>query len=257
MIRQIRSSHRDSFRKYLFFFSRSHLFIIFQEDPFVPRTDMNFPGGSICSSNRYEFSRRAYRKDMFFQGGSICSSNRPYYLIEQILISQKPLFSPRTHTNFPGASIFSSNRYSFSRKPYLVLEHLRFSRRLYLVLEHIQFSRSPLCLEHIGIFQEGTPSRTDISLIGLGGCFRQIRSAKLADHTPTNFLLQSFCNKISDCLCLRRGGTGMYNAPPPESTRSLAWSSLKIMVEADQEKPRLNVLEEKVFWHTIFQTSTP
>ena len=109
---------------------------------------MNFPGGSICSSNRYEFSRRAYRKDMFFQGGSICSSNRPYYLIEQILISQKPLFSPRTHTKFPGASIFSSNRYSFSRKPYLVLEHLRFSRRLYLVLEHIQFPRSPLCLEH-------------------------------------------------------------------------------------------------------------
>ena len=32
--------------------------------------------------------------------------------------------------------------------------------------------RRPLSLEHIGIFQECTPSRTDISLIGLSGCFR-------------------------------------------------------------------------------------
>ena len=70
----------------------------------------------------------------------------------------------------------SSNRYSFSRKPYLVLEHIRFSRRPYLVLKHIQFSRRPLCLEHIGIFQEGTLSRTDISLIGLGGCFRRFHN---------------------------------------------------------------------------------
>ena len=60
----LRSSHRDSFRKYLFFFSRSNLFIIFQEGLFVPRTDMNFPGGSICSSNRHTFSRRVY---MFFE----------------------------------------------------------------------------------------------------------------------------------------------------------------------------------------------
>ena len=58
----------------------------------------------------------------------------------------------------------------------LSLEHLLFSSRLYLVLEHIQFSRRPLCLEHIGIFQKGTPSRTDISLIGLGGCFRILNS---------------------------------------------------------------------------------
>ena len=94
-------------------------------------------------------------------------SRRFNLFVEQTLLSHRtdtnfprnPYFSPRTHTNFPGAFIFSSNRYSFSRKPYLVLEHLRFSRR-------------PLCLEHIGIFQEGTPSRTDISLLGLGGCFR-------------------------------------------------------------------------------------
>ena len=107
------------FENICFFLSRSNLFIIFQEGPFVRRTDMNFPGESICSSNRHEFSRRAYRKDMFFQGGSICSSNRPYYLIEQILIFpetlnlvlehiqifQKPLFSHRTDTNFTGSPI--------------------------------------------------------------------------------------------------------------------------------------------------------
>ena len=106
-----RSSHRDCFRKYLFFFSRSNLFIIFQEGPFVPQTDMNFPGGSICSLNRHEFSRRAYRKDMFFQGGSICSSNRSYYLIEQILI-------------FPETLIWSSNTYEFSRGLYFLIEQI-------------------------------------------------------------------------------------------------------------------------------------
>ena len=113
---QNRSSHRDSFRKYLFFFSRSNLLKFFQECPFVPRTDMNFPGGSICSSNRHEFSRRVY---MFFERTRIFQkglskrhvfSRRFYLFVEQILlshrtdinISQKPLFSSRTHTNFPG-----------------------------------------------------------------------------------------------------------------------------------------------------------
>ena len=118
------------------------------------------------------FPRGLFEKTCFFK--------RFYLFVEQTLLSHRtdtnfprnPYFSPRTHTHFPGASIFSSNRYSFSRKPYLVLEHLRFSRSPYLVLKHIQFSRRSLCLEHIGIFQEGTPSRTDISLIGLGGCFR-------------------------------------------------------------------------------------
>ena len=85
----IRSSHRDSFWKYLFLFFRSNLFIIFREGPFVCRTDMNFPGGSIYvffeQIQIFQDSRRAYRKDMFFQGG-ICSLNRPYFLIEQILI---------------------------------------------------------------------------------------------------------------------------------------------------------------------------
>ena len=71
---KLRSSHRDSFRKYLFFFSRSNLFIIFQVGPFVPRTDMNFPEGSICLSNRHEFSRRVY---MFFEQTPIFQEGFP------------------------------------------------------------------------------------------------------------------------------------------------------------------------------------
>ena len=78
LVSQHRSSHRDSFRKYLFFFSRSNLFIIFQEGPSVRRTDMNFPGGSICSSNRHKFSRRTYRKDNVF--------SRRFYLFRTDLI---------------------------------------------------------------------------------------------------------------------------------------------------------------------------
>ena len=126
-----RSSHRDGFRKYLFFFSRSNLFIIFQEGPFVPRTDMNFPGGSIYSSNRQEFSRRIY---MFFEQTRIFQEGlsglfflrrfylfveqtllshrtdtnfprNPYLFLEHIQIFQEPLFSHRTDTHFPGSSI--------------------------------------------------------------------------------------------------------------------------------------------------------
>ena len=103
--------------------------------------------------------QRAYRKDMFFQGGSICSSNRSYYLIEQILI-------------FPETLIYSSNTYKFSRSLYFLIEQiLIFQEVLSSPRTHTIFQET-LCLEHIGIFQEGTPSRTDISLIGLGGCFR-------------------------------------------------------------------------------------
>ena len=74
--------------------------------------------------------------------------------------------------------LFISKRYFFHRNPYLVhhirifvlfcqidthfpgspILELRFSRRPYLVLE-IQLSRRLLFFKHIGIFQEGTPSR--------------------------------------------------------------------------------------------------
>ena len=130
--RRMRSSHRDSFRKYLFFFSRSNLFIIFQEGPFVPRTDMNFPGGSICSSNRHEFSRRVY---MFFEQTRIFQeglskryvfSRRFYLFVEQILLSH------RTDINFP-------------RNPYLVLEHIRiFQEPLFSNRTDTHFPGSPI-----------------------------------------------------------------------------------------------------------------
>ena len=53
----------------------------------------NFPGGSICSSNRHEFSRKVH------------------LFVEQTLIFQEGLYVLRTDTNFPGGSICSSNRY--------------------------------------------------------------------------------------------------------------------------------------------------
>ena len=99
----------------------------FQEQPFY-----NFPGGSICSSNRYKFSRRVYmffEQTLIFQEGLSkrhVFSRRFYLFVEQTLLShrtdtnfpinsylvldhirifQEPLFSHRTDTNFPGSPI--------------------------------------------------------------------------------------------------------------------------------------------------------
>ena len=129
--RSNRSSHRDNFRKYLFFFSRSNIFIIFQEGPFVPRTNMNFPGGSICSSNRHEFSRMVYskrhvfsRRFYLFVAQTLLSHRtdtnflrKSYLVLEHIQIFQEPLFSHRTDTHFPGSLIQSSNTYDFPGDP--------------------------------------------------------------------------------------------------------------------------------------------
>ena len=127
---------------FLKFSRRVHLFLeqtwIFQE-------------GLLCSSNRHEFFRRAYRKDMFFQG------EPPWKNVG--LFVEQTLLSHRTDTNFP-------------RNPYLVLEHIRiFQEPLFLIEQilifqealssprtHTIFQETP-CLEHIGIFQVGTPSR--------------------------------------------------------------------------------------------------
>ena len=90
------------------------------------RTDRYFQGGL---SSRHVFSRRVYlfvkqtsqshRTDTHFSGN-------PYLVLITINYAQ-------THTNFPGASIFSSNKiFIFQLKPYLVL----FS------------TLQPLCLEH-------------------------------------------------------------------------------------------------------------
>ena len=129
----VRSSHRDSFRKYLFFFSRSNLFIIFQEGTLVPRTDMNFPGGSICSSNRHEFSRRVY--NMFFEQTGIFQEGllkKHVFLRRFYLFVEQTLLSHRTDINFP-------------RNPYLVLEHIRiFQEPLFFYRTDTYFPGSPI-----------------------------------------------------------------------------------------------------------------
>ena len=89
---------------------------------------MNFPGGSICFSNRHEFSRRSIRKDMFFQGSYICSSNRPYYLIEQILIFQEALSSPRTPTIFQ-ETLSSPQTHTIFQETPMPRTHRRFPGR--------------------------------------------------------------------------------------------------------------------------------
>ena len=97
-----------------------------------------------------------------------------YFLIEKIFIFQEVLFSHRTYyINFPGVFIFSSNRYQFSREPLFSYRiDIHFSGSLIAVLEHIFFSRRSHALNRY--FQEGNARRTDISLIGLGGCFHII-----------------------------------------------------------------------------------
>ena len=138
-----RSNQEDlSVRRTDMFFSRRVYYVL--------RTDTNFPGGFI-EQTRFFNKGLSVRREK--------KTKNPYLVLEHIPIFQEPLFFHRTDINFPGASISSPNRYSFPREAYLVLEHVLFSRR-------------PLMpLEQIGI-QEGTPRRTDISLIGLGGCFR-------------------------------------------------------------------------------------
>ena len=109
---------------------------------------MNFPGGSLCSSNRHEFSRRAYRKDMFFK--EVLSVRRTDLIISsnRYKFSQKPLFSPRTHTNF-------------SRSLYLVLEQiLIFQEALFSPRTHTIFQETLSSPRTHTIFQEPPTPRT-------------------------------------------------------------------------------------------------
>ena len=67
----------------------------------------SFPGGFMCSPNRYQFSRSTF------------------LATEQIQIFQEHLFSDRTDTDFPGALIFwLPNRYRFSRNTFLATEQI-------------------------------------------------------------------------------------------------------------------------------------
>ena len=81
-----RSSHRDGFSKYLFFFSRSNLLTIFQESLSVRRIDTNFPGGFICSSNRHFFFQEG-----LFSHRTYSFSRKPYLVLKHILFFRRPL----------------------------------------------------------------------------------------------------------------------------------------------------------------------
>ena len=118
-----RSSHRDDFSNYLFFFSGATFFQFSKRVYLLVEQIYFFPGGSICSSNRHVFSRRVYitcstnRHIHIFQEGL---SKKPYYLIEQ------------KYTNF-------------SRNPFLVLEHIQiFQEPLIFHQTDIHFPESPI-----------------------------------------------------------------------------------------------------------------
>ena len=145
----------------------------------------------MCSPNRCQFYR------------NVCLSRSPLYVfIEQIPIFQEDFFSYRTDTNFPLRFVCSSNRYHFSRSPFYVFTEQRpiFQEPLFWLSKRYRFSRSTfLASKQIQIFQEhffgyrtdadfpGSffeyqrtdrqfpgryPLQTDISALGLGGCFR-------------------------------------------------------------------------------------
>ena len=93
--------------------------LFFQEQPFY-----NFPGGSICSSNRHEFSRRVHlfveQKWIFQEGLYVLWTDTNFLggLIEKTCFFQESPSVRRTEMNFPGGSICSLNRHEFSRRAY-------------------------------------------------------------------------------------------------------------------------------------------
>ena len=147
------------------FFKISVLF--FQEQPFY-----NFPGGSICV---YLFVKQT----CFLQaGGSIM-----FFELTQIFqkcLSNRHVFSKMVYLFVEQTLIISSNTYKFSRSLYFLIEQiLIFQEALSSPQTHSIFQETPMPQKQIGIFQEGTPHRTDISLTGLGGCFRLLHRYQL------------------------------------------------------------------------------
>ena len=162
------------FSKISVLFFQEQPFIIFQEGPFVPRTDRNFPGESICSSNRHEFSRRVY---MFFEQTRIFQeglskrhvfSRRFYLFVEQTLLSH------RTDTNFP-------------RNPYLVLSNTyEISRSLYFLIEQILIFQEALSSPRTPtIFQETLSSPRTHTI------FQEIPMPRTHRHFPGRYPLSN------------------------------------------------------------------
>ena len=113
------------------------MFILnFQGVLLAHRTDIIFPGNPVCLSNKFHFPG-------FYV----------YFWLEYIIIFfTETILLRRTHTNFPG-SIFSSNRYQFSRKRTLSsyqTHYIRFSRRPYVIEQIKAFPRKvPLSNRHL------------------------------------------------------------------------------------------------------------
>ena len=130
----IRSSHRDYFRKYLFFSSRSTFFCIFQEALCVHRTDAYFPGRFVCSPNRYKISRSplyVFIEQIPFPGALFQLPNRYQFSRNTFLATEKIpsfqehfFFGYRTDTDFPETLFQLPNRYRFSRNTFLATEQI-------------------------------------------------------------------------------------------------------------------------------------
>ena len=95
---------------------------------------------------------------------------------EQISIFQEHYFGYRTDTDFPRAHFYSHR--TDTNFPGALFFGYRtdndFPGALFFATEQIRIFQEAFFEYHeqIGNFQEGTPLRTDISAIGLGGCFR-------------------------------------------------------------------------------------
>ena len=122
--------------------------MIFQECHLFVKQTCFFPGGSII---------------MFFEQTQIFQeslSNKHVFLRRVYLFVKQILLSHRTDTNFP-------------RNPYLVLEHIRiFQELLFSHRTVIHFPGDPFMPQTDRHFPGSYLRRTDISLIGLSGCFR-------------------------------------------------------------------------------------
>ena len=118
------------------------------------------------------FQKGLSNRHVFFKEVLFVPSNKPYYLIGQILIVPETLIiSPRTHTNFPGASIFSSNRYQFSRNLYFFIEQIFiFQEALSSPRIHTNFQETPMSQTNRHFPGRYPPSNRYL-LIGLSGCF--------------------------------------------------------------------------------------
>ena len=84
-----RSSHRDNFQRYLYFYPRSTFFWIFKDTVCVYRTDTNFQEGIFVRRTDKNYQLSIFQEQF-------------YLATELIAIFKEHLFGYRTDTDFPG-----------------------------------------------------------------------------------------------------------------------------------------------------------